>query len=159
MRYADIKKFDINNGPGVRVSLWVTGCEFRCVGCHNKSIQNRNEGELFTEATLERLFELMDEDIPKELSILGGEPLTPYNRKDVINVCRRVKEKFPERKIWLWTGYSFGYIKKAIPELLKYVDVIVDGLFVEELYDENLMYRGSSNQRIVYVNGAYNEER
>lgn len=152
MRYADIKKFDINNGPGVRVSLWVTGCEFRCVGCHNKSIQNRNEGELFTEATLERLFELMDEDIPKELSILGGEPLTPYNRKDIIYICRKVKEKFPERKIWLWTGYTFEHIKKAIPELLTYVDVIVDGLFVEELYDESLMYRGSSNQRIVYVN-------
>ena len=148
MRYSDIKDCDMNNGEGIRVSLWVSGCEFNCKNCHNKESQDRDFGKLFTEKVKQDLFKMMDEDIPKSLSILGGEPLTPYNREEVINLCKEFKETFPDKSIWLWTGYEMNYIKTYIPEILTCVDVIIDGLFIEGLKTDELMWRGSANQNL-----------
>ena len=151
MRYAEIKEFDINNGDGVRVSLWVTGCEFRCKNCHNEAIQDRWCGIPFTDETFEYLCKLSEKELSKNLSILGGEPLATYNREGVLEVCQKFKKRFPNKTIWLWTGYTMEYIQSKFPIILDYVDVVIDGLYVDELKDENLEWRGSSNQRIFRV--------
>ena len=137
MRYLDIKDFDINNGEGIRVSLWVSGCEFRCRGCHNAHTWDKEVGELFTEETAEYLFELMDKDIPKDLSILGGEPLAEYNRDEILQLCIKFKNRFPNKNIWLWSGYTIEQIKKDFPQILDYIDVLIDGLYFERLRDES----------------------
>ena len=150
MRFSDIKDFDLNNGEGIRVSLWVSGCEFKCEHCHNEALWDKDNGELFTDDIKDYLFSLMNKDIEKDLSILGGEPLAPYNRYDVLRLCKEFKEVFPNKSIWLWSGYNIEQIEVFLPEILDYVDVLIDGVFVEEWKDETLMWRGSKNQRIFY---------
>jgi anaerobic ribonucleoside-triphosphate reductase activating protein len=148
MRYSQIIDFDVNNGDGIRVSLWTQGCEFKCRGCHNPHTWSKSGGKRFDEESEAYLFSLMDKDIEKNLSILGGEPLAPYNRIGTIELCKNFKKKFPHKTIWLWTGYTIEEIQDTMPELLLYVDVLIDGQYIESLKDENLMWRGSSNQRI-----------
>lgn len=148
MRYSAIKDFDVVNGEGIRVSFWVTGCPHKCVGCHNKELWNRNTGKLYTEDTKEKIIKLLSDDrANKGLSILGGEPLAPYNREEIIKLCKDVKDRFPKKSIWIWTGYDYEYVCKEMDELLLYVDVLIDGKFEEELKDTSLLWMGSSNQR------------
>lgn len=146
MKYADIKANDINNGEGLVVSLWVSGCPIKCEGCHNEAIWDFNSGEEFTEETLNYLVDLLkDPRVDKGLSILGGEPLATENYTDVLNVVKHVREKFPKKNIWLWTGYEYSKIESL--EILKYLDVVITGRYIESLKDKETWWRGSLNQQ------------
>lgn len=148
MRYADIKPFDLNNGDGVRVSLWVTGCPIHCPNCHNEHIWDKEKGNLFTSDTLDYIVELLaDPSLNKQLSILGGEPLAVWNYEEVLNVCKYVKSVFPNKDIWLWTGYNYDQIKEL--DIFKYLDVVIDGQYIDNLKDHDTWWRGSTNQRMI----------
>lgn len=148
MRFADIKKNDINNGEGIVVSLWVTGCPIHCPNCHNESIWDKETGEEFTEYhTGEIMKALSDPRIDKGFSVLGGEPLATWNYETVLRVVKLVRKKFPTKRIWLWTGYNYDKVKNL--EIFKYLDVVIDGMYVDSLKDEDTWWRGSSNQRMI----------
>lgn len=149
MRYADIKPFDINNGFGIRVSFWVTGCPIKCKGCHNKEIWNKDSGYEYNENTEQYILELLGED-NKDLSILGGEPLAYWNYEGVLGLVKKVKEVYPNNKIWIWTGYDYEQVKDY--EIMQYIDVLIDGMYIEGLKDEETWWRGSSNQRMIKLN-------
>lgn len=156
MNFADIKEADINNGEGIRVSLWVTGCPIHCKGCHNKDIWDPQEGMPFTKDTMEYLLNLFrHEKIDKNLSILGGEPLARYNVDVVTNICKMFKNEFPNKTIWLWTGYDYDEIKGL--EVMQYVDKLIDGRYIETLDKDE--WRGSNNQRIIDLKKEREEQR
>lgn len=149
MRYNTIKQLDIANGPGCRVSLFVQGCDFNCPGCFNTVAKDFKGGTEFTSQTMELLFELAEPSYISGLSVLGGEPLHPQNREDVLELVRRFKSKYPEKTVWLWTGYLWEDVADDLID--SGIDVVVDGQFIEELKDLRLKYRGSSNQRVIDV--------
>lgn len=159
MNYADIKNVDVANGPGTRVSLFVSGCNHHCKGCFNQCAWDFNYGEKFTEETVDKILKDLDKPYIKGLTLLGGEPLEHENQKGLLPLVKKVKEKFPEKTIWCYTGFDFekdvsGRMMKEwkeTKELMKYVDVLVDGKFQEEKKDIKLRFRGSSNQRIIDV--------
>jgi anaerobic ribonucleoside-triphosphate reductase activating protein len=147
MNYNIIKQLDIANGPGCRVSLFVQGCEFNCPGCFNDVAKDFESGTKFTEQTIEAIFALAEPDHISGLSILGGEPLHPRNREEVIRLARKFKEKYPDKTVWLWTGYL---LEEVFEDLIDSgIDVVVDGRFIEAQKDLRLKYRGSSNQRVI----------
>lgn len=149
MNYATIKVVDVANGPGVRVSLFVSGCEHCCKGCFNPETWDFDYGEEYTDYTMRRILALCEPEHIKGLSILGGEPLHPRNEAAVRRLCCMFKRFYPDKTIWLYTGYLWEEIKQMY--LLRYVDVLVDGPFNASLKDLNLLFRGSSNQRIIDV--------
>ena len=150
MRYCKIRKMDISNGPGVRVSIFMQGCTFNCPNCFNKETHDFDAGEEFNEAVIDKVLSLVDKFHITGLSILGGEPLHPRNIDGTLALCKAFKEKFNNKKsIWIWTGYLYEQIVNK--DLLPYVDVIVDGRYVDELHDFRLKWRGSSNQRVIDV--------
>ena len=150
MRYNTIRQLDIANGKGCRVSIFIQGCSFNCPGCFNTVAKDFNGGKEFTEQTMELLLELAKPKHISGLSILGGEPMHPRNREEVINLIRRFKLEYPDKTVWLWTGYL---IEDIFEDLIDSgIDVIVDGQFIEELKDLRLKYRGSSNQRVIDLN-------
>lgn len=159
MNIADIKELDIQDGEGVRVSIYVSGCHFHCKGCHNRDAWDFNFGREFTEKDIDYIINLMDNDYISGLSILGGEPLELSNQKGLIPLVNKVKEKFPNKNIWCYTGYDFqkDVLGNMIPrfeftkELLKKIDIIVDGQFIEEKKLIDLKFRGSYNQRKIDV--------
>lgn len=140
---------DISNGPGVRVSIFMQGCTFNCKNCFNKETHDFNGGKDLTEDTIKRVLDLAKNDYIKGLSILGGEPLHPKNRKGSLELAKRFKEEYPDKTVWVWTGFSFEDLNQE--ENLKYIDILVDGRFVEELHDPTLKWRGSSNQRVIDI--------
>lgn len=147
MRYNTIRQLDIANGPGCRVSLFVQGCSFHCPGCFNPGTQDFEGGKEFTDDSFRALLEIAKPSHISGLSILGGEPLHPKNRADVIKLARAFKREYPEKNIWLWTGFTFEDVFEDLVD--SEIDVVVDGRFVEELKDLRLKYRGSSNQRVI----------
>ena len=147
MRYNTIRQLDIANGPGCRVSLFVQGCTFNCPGCFNTVARDFKGGKEFTEQTMELLLELAKPDYLVGISILGGEPLHPRNRTDVLGLVRKFKEVYPNKTVWLWTGYLWEDVAEDL--VGSGVDVVVDGQFKEEFKDLRLKYRGSSNQRVI----------
>lgn len=151
MYYGAIKPLDIANGPGVRVSLFVSGCRNRCKNCFNPETWSFTYGKEFTGETLKKLVGFIDNPNVDGLSILGGDPFEPENRDTVYDICKLMKFLRPNKTIWIWTGYDF--IEDSLIDLpvMKYIDVLVDGRFVEELKDLRLKYRGSSNQRVIDV--------
>ena len=149
MNYNTIKQLDIANGPGCRVSLFVQGCEFNCPGCFNTAAKDFSGGKPFTDHTVDTLLELAAPDHISGLSILGGEPLHPRNRSEVLSLVKKFKTKYPNKTVWIWTGYLWNEVKDDLHG--SGVDVLVDGRFVEELKDLRLKYRGSSNQRVINV--------
>ena len=149
MRYNTIRQLDIANGPGYRVSLFVQGCSFNCPGCFNTVAKDFNGGKEFTDQTLELLIKSLEPDHIDGLSLLGGEPLHPRNRNEVLRITKKIKEVYPYKDIWLWTGYLFEDVADVLTG--SGVDVVVDGQFVEELKDWRLKYRGSSNQRVIHM--------
>ena len=159
MNYADIKKIDVANGEGVRVSVFVSGCNHHCKGCFNQCAWDFNYGKEFSEKEEQHIIEYMNHDYISGLSLLGGEPLEPKNQEGLLPLVKKVKEKFPDKNIWCYTGFDFekdvvGKMAKnneTTRELLKYIDVIVDGKFEEDKRDLKLQFRGSSNQKIVDV--------
>ena len=159
MNFADIKKADIANGTGVRVSVFVSGCNHKCENCFNRECWDFNYGKEFTNKEIDKILEELDHPYVAGLSLLGGEPLEHFNQKGLLPLVRKVKERFPEKNIWCYTGFTFEkdvmnnmYQKwEETPELLSYVDVMVDGKFEESKKDITLKFRGSSNQRIIDV--------
>lgn len=150
MNYAKIKPVDIANGLGVRVSLFVSGCSHHCKGCFNAELWNYEAGEEFTLDTVQEIIELYcNKPYITGLSLLGGEPLDARNLKGVTTLAAIFKKKFPNKDIWCYTGYRFEDV--AHFQIMKYLDVVVDGQFVEVLKSPKLRFRGSSNQRIIDV--------
>lgn len=166
MRYAKIRKMDISNGKGIGVSLFVQGCEFHCQGCFNSETWNFDGGKEFTEETIDKIIELCKPEYIKRLSILGGEPFHPNNIGTVAEVCGEFKRHYPDKEIWIWTGYRIEQLCKRMSDFYSgnnitldnaiktmfvggVADYIVDGRFEQDKKDLSLSYRGSSNQRIL----------
>lgn len=167
MNYADIKRIDVANGEGVRVSVFVSGCNHHCKGCFNECAWDFNYGNKFTEKQEEEVLKDLDHDYISGLTLLGGEPLEPANQAGLLPLVKKAKEKFPDKKIWCYTGFDFekdvvGKMAKeneTTKELLKYLDVVVDGKFEEDKKDLKLKFRGSSNQRIIDVQESLKEKQ
>ena len=157
MRYNLIRKMDISNGPGVRVSIFMQGCSFHCKNCFNAETWDFNGGKEFTDDTINQVLTLCEEDYIKGLSILGGEPLHPKNIEGTTKLAKAFKEKFPHKNLWVWTGNLFEDVKDN--EVFKYIDVLVDGRFVDELKDPRLKWKGSSNQRVIDVKKSLKEQK
>ena len=149
MHYNKMRKMDISNGPGVRVSIFLQGCSFNCKNCFNPATHDFNKGEEFTYDTINKLLELSDKEYINGLSILGGEPLHEFNILGTIKLAKAFKEKFPNKTIWVWTGFLFENVINK--DIFKYIDVLVDGRFEEEHKDIRLKYCGSSNQRVIDI--------
>ena len=149
IRYNKIRKMDIANGPGVRVSIFLQGCTFHCPECFNPETHDFQGGKEFTPETMEQLLKLCSAEHIKGLSILGGEPLHPQNIAGTLEIAKTFKQKFPEKTLWVWTGFLYENIKQR--EIFDYVDVLVDGLFDKKLANPMLQYRGSSNQRLIDI--------
>lgn len=158
MRYNKIRKMDIADGPGVRVSIFMQGCTFNCRECFNKETHDFNGGKEFNETTIDRVLELCENENVTGLSILGGEPLHQKNIEGTTQLAKAFKNKLPNKTLWIWTGFLFDKDLKD-KEVLKYVDVLVDGQYIAELKDPKLKYSGSSNQRVIDVQRSLKEER
>ena len=158
MRYAEIKKNDIANGYGIRVSLWTQGCPHKCKDCFNQSTWDYNKGHLFTDKELAYIKSLLsDPNIHRNFSILGGEPLLKQNIERLTTIIIELKKEFPKLNIWIWTGYTWGEISHL--EILKYIDILVDGRFEVDKKDLMLKYRGSTNQRIIDVKESLKQNK
>lgn len=149
MRYHNITKDDMLNGDGLRVVLWVSGCSHGCKGCHNPVTWDPNGGLEFDEEAKEELFAELEKDYISGITFSGGDPLYYANRPEVLNLAREIKEKFPQKTIWLYTGFTWETIKEL--EIMEYLDVLVDGEFIQEQKDTMLHWRGSANQRVIDV--------
>ena len=159
MNYASIKDCDIANGPGVRVSLFVSGCTHHCKGCFNREAWDFDYGEPFTQDVIDRILEMLKPAYIKGLTLLGGEPFEPQNQGPIVELLRQIKQQYPDKSIWAFSGYLFdrdilsGKLGdwEITEEYLSYLDVLVDGPFVEAKKDLMLRFRGSSNQRLIDV--------
>lgn len=147
MRYSHIDTYDFDNGPGVRVVLWTQGCPHRCLGCHNPHTWKEEAGRLFSEQERTFIWEKLNEYVEKDFSVLGGEPLAPYNREGVCSLLKWLKEKRPGLDVWVWTGYRYEEIQGL--EVMQYIDVLVDGPFSMAEVDLSFRWKGSSNQRVI----------
>ncbi len=159
MNYAEIKNCDIANGIGVRISLFVSGCTHHCKGCFNEVAWDFDYGTPFTQETIDKILDMMRPSYIRGLTLLGGEPFEPQNQGPIVELLRQIKEKMPEKSIWAFSGYLFdrdilsGRLGdwKVTQEYLSYLDVLVDGPFVEAKKNLSLRFRGSENQRIIDV--------
>ena len=149
MRYHNITKDDMLNGDGLRVVLWVAGCSHCCKECQNPITWDANGGLPFDEEAKEELFAELGKDYISGVTFSGGDPLYYGNRADVLALAKEIREKFPKKTIWLYTGFLWEVIEQL--EIMKYIDVLVDGEFMVELKDTKLYWRGSSNQRVIDV--------
>lgn len=176
MNYHKIEKTSISNGTGIRVVLWVSGCSLHCKGCHNPETWNLNSGKPFDEKAKKELFEALDKPYIQGITFSGGHPLEQKNAEEVLLLIKEIKEKFPTKDIWLYTGYTFEkileqYCNKSIYNLyknvaepniwsnIKYIDVLVDGHFIEEEKDITLLFRGSKNQRLIDIQKTLKENQ
>ncbi len=150
MRYNKIRKMDISNGPGVRVSVFMQGCAFHCKNCFNPETWDFKQGKEFTDEIIDKVLELASKDFIVGLSILGGEPMHPSNIEGTTKLAKAFKEKYPNKTIWCWSGFLFDRDLKD-KEVMKYIDVLVDGQYQDELHDFRLKWCGSSNQRVIDV--------
>lgn len=155
MNYCQCRKADIANGRGFRVSLFVSGCARNCKGCFNKDAQDPSFGKQFDDKAKDKIFKELSNDWCRGLSLLGGEPMSKLsdNRSQVIAFAKEVKEKFPNKDIWMWSGYLFDelYADDECKEIFNYIDVLIDGPFEEDKKDLSLEWRGSSNQHVINV--------
>ena len=158
MYYAEIKYFDVANGPGIRVSLFVSGCPHACPGCFNEIAWNYEYGEEYTEEVEEKILKAVSRAEIQGLSLLGGEPLFPANLHALLPLLRKIKERLPKKDIWCYSGYTYeellsrkGEEKQEIDEAFSYLTVLVDGRFIEAEKDITLLFRGSRNQRLILL--------
>lgn len=149
MNYHNIVHCDMRNGTGLRVTLFVSGCNHHCKGCHNPQTWDPNSGIEFDEAAKQELFAELNKDYVSGVTFSGGDPLFPSNREVILSLCKEIKTLYPNKNIWLYTGYRYEQVKHL--EILKYIDVLVDGKYVEKLRSVNLPWVGSSNQKVIYV--------
>ena len=159
MNYATIKNCDIANGPGLRVTLFVSGCTHKCPGCFNEVAWDFDYGQPFTQQTIDKILDMLKPNYIKGLTLLGGEPFEPQNQPAIVELLHQIKQKYPGKSIWAFSGYLFD--KDILPgnlgdpavtrEYLSYLDVLVDGPFVQAKKDLTLRFRGSSNQRLIDV--------
>ena len=150
-RYALIRKMDISNGEGIGISLFVQGCHFHCKNCFNPETWDFKGGKEWNEEVRKRFVKLIDNVHIHRISILGGEPLCDENVEEIISLCKELKEKYPDKKIWIYSGYTYEQIQQDInkAEILDIADILVDGPYEEDKQDFNLYFRGSNNQRII----------
>ena len=167
MYYGDLKKTDIANGIGVRVTLFVSGCTHHCPGCFQPETWDFSYGNPFTKETEDKIIASLENPFISGLSLLGGEPMEPQNQKALLPFLKRVKELFPNKNIWCYTGYTLktpysidtqANIEET-PEFLSLIDVLVDGKFIEAEYDISLKFRGSKNQRLIDMNKTRAENK
>ena len=160
MYYGNIKKCDIANGPGVRVSLFVSGCRNCCPGCFNRETWDFQYGQLYTQETEDQIIKMLRPDYIEGFSLLGGEPFEEVNQEVLCKLLKKIKTFYPDKTVWCYTGYIFDsdlqeggkkYTENT-KEMLSYIDILVDGQFIEEEKDISLQFRGSRNQRIIEIN-------
>ena len=153
MRYNLIRKMDIADGPGVRVSIFLQGCEFHCFNCFNPETWDFEGGDELTDEVIDRVIELCGEEYVQGLSILGGEPMHPKNIAGTTKIAKAFKTVYPNKNLWVWSGFTFEVLQKRkdAQEVLQYLDTLVDGQYKDELHDFRLEWRGSSNQRVIDV--------
>ena len=167
MNYALIRENDTANGPGVRTSLFVSGCRHHCKGCFNPETWNFNYGNPFTQAEIDRIIEASTPPFIEGLTVLGGEPFEPENQDALIELLKQFKAKLPHKKVWCYSGFSFEHAllpkaqrnEESVKKLLELIDVLVDGRFIEELKSPALLFRGSSNQNIIDVKASLSQEK
>lgn len=161
MNYHNIKTDDMLNGDGLRVTCWVSGCNMGCFNCYNPQTWDFNSGIPFTENTMQEILYDLSKPYIKGLTLSGGHPLDPHNAPKVLEIVKRVKMVFPNKDIWIYSGYVWENIMKdeTLREILKYIDVLVDGAYVDELRDISLAFRGSSNQRIIDVSKSLEQNK
>ena len=157
MKYHNITHDDMLNGAGLRVVLWVSGCEHRCYNCHNKITWDIDNGLIFDDKAKKEIFDALEKDYIKGITFSGGDPLHKQNREEIFNLIKEIKEKFKDKDIWLYTGYTWEEINDL--DVLQYIDVLVDGKYIEELSNEELEWRGSSNQRVIDVKKTLLEDK
>ena len=158
MRYNKIRKMDISNGPGVRVSIFMQGCVFNCKNCFNPETHDFNGGKELSDKTIEMILNLCNKDYIVGLSILGGEPMHPKNIEGTTKLAKAFKEKYPDKNIWVWTGFLYDKDLKN-KEVLNYIDVLVDGQYKDELHNPKLRWCGSSNQRVIDVKKSISDNK
>ena len=161
MNYHNIKTDDMLNGDGLRVTCWVSGCNMGCFNCYNPQTWDFNSGIPFTDDTMQEILYDLSKPYIKGLTLSGGHPLDPHNAPKVLEIVKRVKMVFPNKDIWIYSGYEWENIIKneTLREILKYTDVLVDGVYIDELRDISLPFRGSSNQRIIDVEKSLTENK
>ena len=161
MNYEKVDKCSVSNGAGVRTVLWVSGCDIHCRNCHNQQTWDFNSGIPFTDDTMQELLYDLSKPYIKGCTLSGGHPLDPHNAPKVLEIVKRVKMVFPNKDIWIYSGYVWEDIIKdnTLKEILKRTDVLVDGAYVDELRDISLPFRGSSNQRIIDVEKSLAENK
>ncbi len=153
MNYHNITKEDMLNGDGIRVVLWVSGCCHQCKNCHNPVTWDKNGGLPFDKAAEDELFEALNKPFIDGITFSGGDPLMPDNRKEIMRLVKKCRDEFPDKTIWLYTGYSFDEIKDI--EGIELIDVLCDGEFMEDLKDNKLQWVGSSNQNVIDVKKTF----
>ena len=158
MRYNKIRKMDISDGPGIRVSIFMQGCTFNCKNCFNQETHDFKGGEEFTDDVIAKVLDLASKNYIVGLSILGGEPMHPLNIKGTTKLAKAFKERYPDKTIWAWTGYLFDeYLIDK--DIVNYLDVVVDGQYIDELHDFTLKWKGSSNQRVIDVKKSLSSKK
>lgn len=159
MNYAELKPYDVANGIGIRVSLFVSGCTHHCKGCFNADTWDFNYGKPFTDEVIDEILEYLEPDYIEGLTLLGGEPMEPSNQEGILPLLRKVKQRYPKKNIWLYSGYLFdkdilGKMCKEseiTKEIISYIDILIDGEFQIENKNLKVNFRGSDNQRIIDV--------
>ena len=167
MNYATIRWYNVANGPGVRVSLFVSGCRNHCKNCFNPETWDFDYGQPFTEEVEDKILKAMEPDYIKGFTLLGGDPFEPENCAALVPFMKRMRKLYPEKSVWCFTGYDYERDlltgkkgdAETVLKLLRTLDVLVDGRFVEELKDLNLRFRGSSNQRIISVKESLKKDK
>ena len=158
MKYNKIRKMDISNGPGVRVSVFMQGCVFNCKNCFNPETHDFDAGKEFTDETIDKILDLCKNDYIVGLSILGGEPLHPKNIEGSTKLAKKFKETFPQKNLWVWSGYLFEeYLKDK--EIINYIDILVDGQYNDDLQSPILKWKGSSNQRVIDIKKTLKKDK
>ena len=161
MNYHKITKFDVDNGQGIRTVLWVSGCSHNCYKCHNPQTHNVNSGRFFDNSAMTELLNSLNYEYVKGITFSGGDPLHTNNRKTIAEISYKIKELYPNKDQWLYTGYTFEQILKSkeMTDVIKYIDVLIDGKFELAKREISLKWRGSSNQRIIDVQNSLKKGR
>ena len=154
MKYAQIREIDITNGSGIGVALFTQGCPYHCKNCFNPETWDFNKGMVWTKETENKIIELLKPEYITRLTILGGEPLIERNIEPITVLLKRVKGTYPDKQVWLYTGGDFEVLEGLYEEIFQYIDILIDGRYVDDLRDYKLKWRGSSNQRIIDVQAS-----